>query len=682
MLSSIVPTYDVYYKESNKAFPNSAKRLENKSKRTLAYETKHKRDVESSTDPLEKELSYYGLVYMPKIRKRNPQKSLIKNKRTFKRADTDTNAQNLTSSTSTTNLTPSTSTINLTPSSSIINLTPSNSTTNSTVSTSNTTSTKDVIEFIALQLSKYRYIFPNPPPAKLNQNGWPDKDVYNPELDKMFWWRNDPVLNEFHEHWHLVMEKVEDDPRDRGGENFIYTHRQFLARYDADRLCVGMEKVVALPDYVTPIPDAFYPHPYLVQDWRGEKAHFTARPANQTFHDIVEIADGEFSIYTVSGLEEERKSLIEWIDGGTNDKHPNPLKLVDSDASVLGHDLEVKLHNDGHQLLAYIMHPYTVGYPPSVLVGARAGLRDPLFWRWHRHLDNIYLRWQNYLGPSDFHHDAPNVTIRATDIILSFTDVLLKVYPDGQNDEWSEFGKNTFGGNNFDVNFTNSPIVTNEFHTKMKYRKYVWREDKNDEENISYLFPRDWHYFLRVTNEIDVVIFADSQVHWIELDKFKKILQPFEKAVIVREADKSIMIRKPAQKNESQFDESQILPEFRKEKKKLTIQAISEKLFCYCGWPYHMILPRGTKGKGTKFKLLVFISDGTNDMVPFYDQCGSTELCGGEKWSDKIPDSRPLGYPFNRPFKDGSYEKTFKGLHNVAIRDISIIWKDDDFSEF
>ena len=141
----------------------------------------------------------------------------------------------------------------------------------------------------------------------------------------------------------------------------------------------------------------------------------------------------------------------------------------------------------------------------GVLTGPRAGIRDPLFLKWHRYVDNIFLRWQNYLGPSDFHHDAPNVTIRTTDIILSFTDVLLKVYPDGQKDEWSEFGKKTFGGSNFDVDFTSSPIVTNELHTKMKYREYVWREDLFDKENISYVFPRDWHYFLRVTNKVNVV---------------------------------------------------------------------------------------------------------------------------------------------------------------------------------
>ncbi|RIB02612.1 Hemocyanin, ig-like domain-containing protein [Gigaspora rosea] len=628
MLIARVPSYNACYKEDNKALLNCTKTLENESRRTFDYEMKRERNIKRSSDPLEKELSYHGLVYMPKIRKRNPQ-ALIKKKQVFERADIDINAQNLASRTSTTN-----------------------------------TTTEDANESIALQLARLKSIIKDPPPAKLNPNGWPDKDVYDPELDKIFWWRNDHVLNEFHEYWHLVIVRGDDNTRkNRDGEIFIHTHRQLLAR-----------SVLSTPILI-----------------HNTRVHFTARPANQTLHDIVEIVNGKVSVYTISDLEEERQSLIEWVDGGTNIKHPIPLKRVDSDASILGLDAALHFHLIGHKVLSRIMNPYTIN---RVLTGPRAGIRDPLFLKWHRYVDNIFLRWQNYLGPSDFHHDAPNVTIRTTDIILSFTDVLFKVYPDGQKDEWSEFGKNTFGGSNFDVDFTNSPIVTNELHTKMKYREYVWREDLFDKENISYVFPRDWHYFLRVTNEVNVTsiitfrifivpeVFSDSIVHWIELDKFKKILRPLEKTVIVRELDKSIIIRKPAQKTESQFDESQIIPNLQKTNSGLTAQALSEKLFCHCGWPYHMILPRGTKGEGTKFKMIVFISDGTNDMVPLYDQCGSTVLCGAEKWYDKFPDIRPMGYPFNRPFKDGSYEKTFKGLHNVAIKDVAIIWKDDDFSEF
>ncbi|CAG8524317.1 12130_t:CDS:2 [Racocetra fulgida] len=628
-------TYDACYKEGSKTSPYCAKILENNSKRTFTYEAEHKRYIKRSADPLEDELSYHGLVYTPKPRKRNPH-SFIKEKRTFKREETSTKSPTI-NTTSTSTKSPTVNTKSTSTKSPTVN-TKSTSTTSPIVNTTSSSTTKeteeaeDVILEIAFSLAKLRYIFPNPPPVKFNSNGWPDKDVYDPALDEMFWWRNDPVLNEFHEHWHIVMMTVTDSiPRNRE----------------------------ALPDYFTPIPEPFYPHPFLVQDWYDEKVHFPARPANQSFRDIGRV--------------------IEWIDGGTNEEFQTPLKLDDSGSATLALDIETNLHNYGHEF---------------VLVGARAGIRDPLFWRWHRHIDDLLLRWQERFEPPDFHHDAPNVTIRQTDIILSFTDILLKVYPAGQKDKWSKFGTKTFGGSNFDVDFTYSSIVTNEFHTKMKYREYVWREDLFTKENISYVFPRDWQYFLRVTNEADIVSiitfrifivpeeFADSRVHWIELDKFKAILQPLEKAVIVRECDKSIIIRKPAQKNESQFDDTQITPSIKQANLALTAQDKSEKSFCDCGWPYHMILPRGIKGEGIKFKLLVFISDGTNDMVPLYDQCGSTVLCGGEKWADRIPDARPLGYPFDKPFKNGSYEETFKGLHNVAIRNVSILWKDDDFPDF
>src|SRR5260364_306244 len=62
---------------------------------------------------------------------------------------------------------------------------------------------------------------------------------------------------------------------------------------------------------------------------------------------IVELINGEVSVYTISDLEEERKLLIEWIDGGTNIKHPIPLKWVDSDANILGLDIERQLHKFG-----------------------------------------------------------------------------------------------------------------------------------------------------------------------------------------------------------------------------------------------------------------------------------------------------------------------------------------------
>jgi hypothetical protein len=40
--------------------------------------------------------------------------------------------------------------------------------------------------------------------------------------------------------------------------------------------------------------------------------------------------------------------------------HPNKLNLTDNEAASLGEDIEVVLHNIGHNMLGYIMHPYTL----------------------------------------------------------------------------------------------------------------------------------------------------------------------------------------------------------------------------------------------------------------------------------------------------------------------------------
>ncbi|CAG8479122.1 4357_t:CDS:2 [Acaulospora morrowiae] len=547
-------------------------------------------------------------------------------------------------------------------------------------------------------LEELQKIFINPEPAKLNADGWPDKSVYDPANDLMFWWRNDPVANQHHEHWHLVMPStiIDGVRKDREGENFVYMHRHMLSRYDADRLGCGLEIVKPLPDYLTPILEAFYPDPLLSQDNDSDpstpRVWFPARPANESIKDIVQDMGGYFIIYTVKFLTYTYNELIKWIDQNDSVVHPVKLGWNDTEAVTLGSNLELILHNIGHAVLGYIMHPYSINWAPSVLVGARAGLRDPLFWRWHRHLDNIFLRWQNHLGPNDFLSEAPNVTIRTTDIYFSFTDVLLKVAPDGKKDEWQAYANKLFGGNYFDVDRSNVTVVTSELHTKMKNRILVWREDNFDKENITYVYPRDWQYFIRVKNNVDITtiitirIFivpdelADSPVHWIELDKFKRALKPYEKAVITRSCDKAVVIRKPAQKTVNLMDETQINATFRTTLTGYNDKEKAELLFCDCGWPYNMILPRGTK-EGAKYKIIVFISDGLNDLVPTYDECGSTLLCGAQKWTDKIPDAKPLGYPFNRPFKNGSYEKTFSGLTNAAIRDFTIKLVDEDFPE-
>lgn len=65
-------------------------------------------------------------------------------------------------------------------------------------------------------------------------------------------------------------------------------------------------------------------------------------------------------VISVKGLTYMLDELEIWIDGKTDQVHPFKLNLTDDEATSLGSDIEVVLHNIGHNMLAYIMHPYTL----------------------------------------------------------------------------------------------------------------------------------------------------------------------------------------------------------------------------------------------------------------------------------------------------------------------------------
>ena len=71
-----------------------------------------------------------------------------------------------------------------------------------------------------------------------------------PPEKRLDFWREDPLMNDHHEHWHLVYPASgRPSPNgvvalgDRHGELFAYMHQQMIARYDAERLSVGLSRV-------------------------------------------------------------------------------------------------------------------------------------------------------------------------------------------------------------------------------------------------------------------------------------------------------------------------------------------------------------------------------------------------------------------------------------------------------
>ena len=108
--------------------------------------------------------------------------------------------------------------------------------------------------------------------------------------DRLEFWREDPLLNEHHEHWHLVYPTAPlpsvagaKPPAgyklgDRHGELFAYMHEQMIARYDAERLAVGLPRVTPFDlhpltdlQFTAPIPEGY--DPGQLRLWDGARAH-------------------------------------------------------------------------------------------------------------------------------------------------------------------------------------------------------------------------------------------------------------------------------------------------------------------------------------------------------------------------------------------------------------------------
>jgi hypothetical protein len=526
------------------------------------------------------------------------------------------------------------------------------------------------------------------------------------------WFREDPKANEHHEHWHLVYpftgDPVTGMTRDRQGELFLYMHEQMLARYNAERLAVGLDPVIPLPsldDYSEQVTDGYTPDPNLEeQTSQGQFFPYSSRPVGTQFADLGQPGQPAF---TVADLMRCGDNLRQAAQSGTfQDGAP-----VTVTANLLGATIEATIdsvsaagdgnpppltsfygnhHNFGHVFLANANDPQN--FPndvPGVMNTPVTAIRDLIFFRWHKHIDDLSFLWQQQQPPNIF-ADAPPVLIRkglggntpehsSPDILLCFKDVVLPLVPDDSDASWQAFGEATFGGANWNTDFSSSKTTTAELQTTMRQRLFVFTEGDNQTETISYLYPREFFYFLRVENQLNqdkdvtVRIFlvptgsysgvaevSEDRRMWIELDKFRHKLEATAKAVIFRRADASSVIRRPAVKNFGTIT----MP---------SPQADADDdrgdVSCDCGWPYNLLLPRGTAA-GMNFRLLVMVTDWAIDQVPDDTTCGSMSYCGAK---DKYPDSRGMGYPFNMPFPAGqTITQTIAAQTNMAARDITI----------
>jgi hypothetical protein len=316
---------------------------------------------------------------------------------------------------------------------------------------------------------------------------------------------------------------------------------------------------------------------------------------------------------------------------------------------------------------------------PGVMTSTSTAMRDPIFYRWHRHVDDFFFTWQErHLRPYDFADAPQGVVVRkglpgwpagdSPDLLVCLQRDVPGATAAGFDGR--AFAQATFGGPAWDLPSASFPVLASGLETRMRAQRMTLPD--GTQVNKPYVDHEDFFIFIRAENQaaqdrpVTVRMFlapaahADNRRLWIEMDKFGITLPASQRVVIFRPSRLSAVVRKPAWRpTEPRPDLPAGTP-------------ADARNYCDCGWPYHLLLPRGTAA-GMQFRLMVMLTDWTVDRVGADSRCGSLSFCGSR--DTDYPDSRPMGYPFDRRPASGltvSQMLAHPALRHVATTGVTI----------
>ena len=513
---------------------------------------------------------------------------------------------------------------------------------------------------------------------------------------RLDYWRESPLANEHHQHWHEVYPSIgiqlpldqipseviqkaragiqlnHDDLRqvfreqDRHGELFVYMHQQMLARYDAERLSNGLDPVVALdPDHLDgPIEEGFDPGPSL-SNFIGRDPNDAIPLQNTThlagWHDRMSEAIANGAFQNTDGAT---------ITAITPDELGKQLEAVhtiwrgDVDITFYGN-----IHNEGHNQISQIGASNNA--QRGVMASTATAIRDPIFYRWHKLVDDLAFTWQEAQDSLTF-ADAPPITFAGQGEQWSSQGIVLldsNAMPENSEDvaeallggdRWNDFVASGEIGSAESGKLT----VLDEIRTHQRFAEFPDPENLGQTITVPYLAHDPITYAFRLQNlseeakEITIRLFlcpeerTEDRRFWMELDKTTAVIPANQRVVVLRHDTESAVVKKPA--------EADLSPD-------LVADADNDPR-CDCGWPYSLLYPKG-KEEGMSFRLLAVLTDSEIDNIAPPGTCGSLSFCGAR--DALYPDSRVMGYPFHARWAD-SISATVASTSSMAGRGVTI----------
>ena len=425
-------------------------------------------------------------------------------------------------------------------------------------------------------------------------------------IETLSYWREDYDLNDHHYHWHLVYpwSGIPDQNKklhrtiDRQGELFLYMHSQMLARYNAERIIwsdsIGMVDPWSYDEVVEP---SYTPPP-------GLRDQYGARPPLKGWLE-------QHTPYMPEKLAPEPKDkMIRWrnninraiIDGffytkiEENEKKTGTFKLTESNAmnwvgivveseakdlqevrpgEFIDHELYGSLHNYGHDKFGEIGYQeYTSDKNRWGVMGfTSVAVRDPVFWIWHRHIDDFRQAIVKKYKQHNLRESAPS-NVKITGV---------KILPRDENSSTPKGSIVTY--------LTEPQLELHEVNAKLNHEPYEWKvevETTLNEVDFGRLKPFTVRIFIAPKQ------LMHEQRWYIEMDKFSYKLTTKSATITRLDIDSSVARKAPEPSTE--FQDSR----------------------CRCGWPQNMMLPSGTPN-GIDYVAFAILTEDTISEVCVYD---------------------------------------------------------------
>lgn len=470
---------------------------------------------------------------------------------------------------------------------------------------------------------------------------------------KLAYFREDIGANAHHWHWHIVYPATWDASvmgkvKDRKGELFYYMHQQMCARYDCDRLSTGLRRMIPFHNFDEKL-EGYSPH--LTSLVSG--LNYASRPSGLHLRDLVDFVD-------VQDMARWRERLLYSIDIGHVIDHEGQEIPLDAEHGIdilgalmershdsLNQDYYGNLHNSGHVMMARIHDPDgRFRENPGVMSDTSTSLRDPIFYRYHRFIDNAFQEYKATLP----RYEPKDLEFKGVEIV------------------------------NVTVN-AKSPNVINTFMKEAKLELSHGISLKGTVKVRYHHLDHDpFTYSISVENKTGDVKHATVRIFlgptqdelgnrlrlneqrrfFIELDKFHAELTAGKNTITRKSSDSSVTVS-----HTPSFEQLQ------------SGEGVDENTteFCSCGWPEHLLVPRGTY-KGMDFQLFVMLTDYAEDHVGGHNGqalCSdAVSYCGAK--DSKYPDKRAMGFPFDRVIKARTIGDF--STPNMSFTDVKIQFKD------